>query len=225
MERRYPKGVLLLLSNCKDQSREPEFNRWYDDVYLPNLMASGTFRHANRYRNTAPTLDSGGARYIAVLEADSEDLPAAMREFEGSTKGLLDKGEIHPTLEVVETDILRAKGPQFRSDQETVEVTGLMVLLSNCTDETKHEEFNQWYDTVHIPHVLETGRYHTVYRYESIDPKPGKGRYAAIYETDNEDPGELSAMMARERPQWIAKGLYFPYIERVIRGAYTVIGR
>lgn len=127
-------------------------------------------------------------------------------------------------MEVVLTAILMAIGPQFRSGPGTRRTTGLMVLLANCKDEAKDGEFNDWYNKVHVPHVLQTGCYHTAYRYQNLDRKAPEGRYLAIYETDNQDPGELSALMARERPQWIEKGLYFPDIERLLRAAYTKMG-
>ena len=106
-------------------------------------------------------------------------------------------------VEVVRSDLcaeeIIAWGPELRHPSGTHEITGLMVLLSNCVDERKDGEFNDWYNTVRIPHVV------------------GSGRYLAIYETGDADPGKLAADMARERPQWIDKGLYSPDIERIMR--------
>ena len=224
MEGRFPKGMLVLLTDCTDISQEEKVSDWFDKVYLAHLSGSGTFRHPIRYRNTAERLGPGEPRYMTTLETDSEDLAASMREYRGMAREFIERGEMDPALETVVAAMFRATGPEFRSSGEARRTTGLNVLFSNCTDETKHREFNEWYNNVHVPHVLETGRYHTGYRYENVDPGAPEGRYLSIYETDNEDPGELSALMARERPEWIEKGLYTPYIERMLRAAYTKMG-
>lgn len=221
MDGRFPKGMLVLLTNCTDAPREREVNDWFDKVYLAHLTGSGTFQNPTRYQNTAESLGPGEPRYMTTLETGADDLDASMGEYREGVRGLLDGGGMDPALETLVASMFRATGPEFRSSGEARRTTGLNVLISNCTDETKHREFNDWYNTVHVPHVLETGRYHTGYRYENVNPSAPEGRYLSIYETDNEDPGELSALMARERPQWIEKGLYTPYIERMLRAAFT----
>ena len=221
MEGRYPKGVLVLLTNCTDASREAEFNDWFANVFLPQVSGSDIFHNATRYRNTEEDLGPGEARYMTLLETDSEDLTVSMQDYQESVKRLTDGGTIDPAMEVVLAAIFRTTGPEFRSDLETKRITGLMVLLANCKDEGRHGEFNDWYNKVHVPHVIETGRFHTAYRYENLYPAAPEGRYLAIYETDNQDPGGLTALMATERPQWIEKGLYSPDIERLLRASYT----
>ena len=172
MEGRYPKGILFLLSNCKDPSLDLDFNYWYSNVYLPHLMASGTFQQATRYRNTEHRSKTSDAEYMAILETDSEDLYGAMGDFKERAKKLANKHGMHMALEEVVAAVFRATGPEFRAGPEARNSTGSMLLLSNCKDESNEREFNHWYDTVHIPHVIESGRYHTAYRYESIDPRP-----------------------------------------------------
>ncbi len=223
MEGRYPKGILLILTDCGDRAEEAGLNSWYKEVFLPRVTASGTLRHPNRYRNTAEVLGADKSRYMDILETDSGDLGACMAEFDGILRQLVDSQRMHPAMETQLTAVFRATGPEFRHPSRTDEITGLMVLLSNCGDESKDKEFNDWYNTIHIPHVVGSGRYHTAYRYEAIDLVRSPGRYLAIYETDDADPGKLAADMARERPQWIDKGLYSPDIERVMRSAYTLV--
>ena len=224
MDGRYPNGVLMVLANCTDASREEEFNDWFGNVYLTHVTASGTFHNATRYRNTDESLGPGEARYLTLLETDAEDLSASKEEYQKSVRGLVDRGGVHPAMAVVLTAFFRATGPQFRFGMEARRVTGLMVLLANCRDRSKHREFNDWYNKVHVPHVIQSGRYHTAYRYENLDSEAPEGRYLAIYETDDEDPEAVAALMASERPQWIEKGLYSPDIERLLRAAYANMG-
>lgn len=86
----------------------------------------------------------------------------------------------------------------------------IYIVTSNCTDPTRHEEFNRWYDDVHVPHVLKAPGMMGAQRFRRrSDPKSGEGEYLAIYEMDSPDPEqvlvELRAQSAalRERGEWI----------------------
>ena len=37
MEGRYPRGILLAITNCNDPSKEEEFNYWYNHIHLPDF--------------------------------------------------------------------------------------------------------------------------------------------------------------------------------------------
>jgi hypothetical protein len=53
--------------------REDEFNRWYDEVHLPDSVANGSFTAMHRYRAVGPGYHA--APFLSVAEADygSED--------------------------------------------------------------------------------------------------------------------------------------------------------
>jgi hypothetical protein len=55
----------------------------------------------------------------------------------------------------------------------------------------REDEFNHWYDNVHIPDIEKSGAFTSGQRYKVMDSShtpPGEHRYAAIYEVDGEDP-------------------------------------
>lgn len=62
-----------------------------------------------------------------------------------------------------------------------------LVIESNCTDPGREQEFNEWYDNVHIPDILETRCFIKAARYELPNPPEGKGKYLAVYEIDSDD--------------------------------------
>ena len=64
-------GVLIVLVDCGDPAREAEFNAWYDDVHVPDILSTGAYYSAVRYENT--DTESGGPRYLAVYETDAAD--------------------------------------------------------------------------------------------------------------------------------------------------------
>lgn len=63
----------------------------------------------------------------------------------------------------------------------------LLMVGTNCKDETRDSEFNHWYDTIHIPDVLSSPGFKSAARYLAKDPEKGKGKYLAIYEIETED--------------------------------------
>ena len=63
-------------------------------------------------------------------------------------------------------------------------------MLSNGTDPAREAEFNRWYEAIHVADILETGAFHTAYRYESLDPQATKTTYLALYEDGAERPGQ-----------------------------------
>jgi len=67
--------------------------------------------------------------------------------------------------------------------------TWLLLVETKCKDETRHAEFNDWYDTVHIPDILnDSPGFKSATRYVTRDTeKTGGTRYLAVYEieTDN----------------------------------------
>ena len=67
------KWILVIASNCSDPAREDEFNDWYDNIHLPDLMKNPGFVRASRFVNPEPsTLESG--KYLAIYEIETEDI-------------------------------------------------------------------------------------------------------------------------------------------------------
>ena len=64
---------------------------------------------------------------------------------------------------------------------------GLPLALTNCTDPSKEEEFNAWYNHMHVPDVTAPGIFHHALRFVTTDPSAPAGKYVATSETNWED--------------------------------------
>lgn len=62
--------------------REDDYNRWYDEVHLPDVLRIPGMVSAQRFRITAPHPDEPAPEfsYLAIYEIDTEDLPAVMEQ-------------------------------------------------------------------------------------------------------------------------------------------------
>ena len=67
---------------------------------------------------------------------------------------------------------------------------GLLVAFTSLTDQSKSDEFNYWYNHIHIPDVTEAGVFHHAVRFENTNPDSPLGRFVAIFETTLEDPSQ-----------------------------------
>ena len=63
----------------------------------------------------------------------------------------------------------------------------LLTVESNCCDPSREQEFNDWYNNIHLPDILETPGFVSAVRYENTNPAEGQGKFLAMYviETNN----------------------------------------
>lgn len=76
------KYLLFAFSDCKDPKREDEFNDWYDNTHMPDMLEVPGFIQATRWVS-ADKKEGEIRKYLAMyeLETDSiEDFNAKMRE-------------------------------------------------------------------------------------------------------------------------------------------------
>jgi hypothetical protein len=77
--------LLFVLSGpTSGEGDEETYNRWYDEVHLPDLKAISSVRTARRYKivqgHQMPGLEAWP--YAAVYEIETDDLGAVMSEME-----------------------------------------------------------------------------------------------------------------------------------------------
>ena len=63
-----PKAVFTVLTNCTDAAREDEFNEWYNNIHLPDVLTTPGIIRATRLGRADETPE-GQARYAALYEA------------------------------------------------------------------------------------------------------------------------------------------------------------
>jgi hypothetical protein len=75
-----PKGIMVVQSAPVDPARENEYNDWYDNEHVRDILAVPGFTSARRYKVHGPAGDGTGApAYLAIYEIDADDLTAETR--------------------------------------------------------------------------------------------------------------------------------------------------
>ena len=58
--------------------KEEEFNTWYDQVHIPDVLRVPCFKAAQRFK--LPEVNKLGGQYMAIYEIDTDDIQKVMAE-------------------------------------------------------------------------------------------------------------------------------------------------
>lgn len=84
----------------------------------------------------------------------------------------------------------------------------LLAVESDCSDPAREKEFNDWYDNIHVPDILESPSVLRASRYETDSPADGRGKFLALHDIEQTiaafwdhvsekwTQGRMSALMA-----------------------------
>lgn len=195
------KPLLVVRMNVVPE-KEEEFNAWYNQVHLPDLMRAPGVVGARRY-----VAIRGRPKYMALYEFADE---TGMAAYQASEEG-----------KRARQDFLR-RWPPFTSDLSRHLYRPLATLLpagtatdAGLTDRPvqiatlniapeRKEEIIRWYDTHHIAQILTFPGALSARRYEAIEGEP---RYMTLYEYQSEDAleafsaSDLVRQLVEERRQ------------------------
>ncbi|RUP00930.1 MAG: hypothetical protein EKK34_31755 [Mycobacterium sp.] len=95
------KGIIYVETYPSSPDREQEFNTWYDEVHLPELVALDGIVSARRLRPV-----NGEGPYVALYEIEGDDLQAVLQGMGGAKLTMssalqLDPPPIPRLLEVI----------------------------------------------------------------------------------------------------------------------------
>lgn len=71
--------LLAIESDCSDPAREKEFNDWYDNIHLPNVLESPSVLRASRYETDSPA--DGRGKFLALYDIESDNIEQTMAAF------------------------------------------------------------------------------------------------------------------------------------------------
>lgn len=111
------KWLYLVHSVCVDPAREKEYEEWYDNVHLPDLLTVPGFVRATRYVNKEPMEPHDGlwaegqGKYLALYEIETEDMKKTWEVLLQHIEEMREKGRRSPLLKVVFRSVWRQESP------------------------------------------------------------------------------------------------------------------
>ena len=97
-------ALLIVFSNPTADADQAEFNRWYADVHVPDILRLGGATSARRYKSSGVALLPGipePGQYVAVYQVEAET-EADVQALAGKLQAGLAAGEadISPTFDM-----------------------------------------------------------------------------------------------------------------------------
>jgi len=85
----------------------------------------------------------------------------------------------------------------------------LLFAFSDCKDPSREDEFNEWYNNIHVPDMLETPGMIQATRWVAANPKPNQHRkYLALYELETDDVEKFDQMVQEIGRKTVERGRF-----------------
>ena len=215
MEGRSPGGIMFVLANCADPSKEAEMTEWYNSTHIPDVTRAGIFINATRYMNPNAKGGVEDPKYLAIYETDRKDVAAAWAENVATRAQWNDGGRIQSPLTAT-TAVAYQRTGEVRIPPTGKQNGGILISMSDC-DPANEAAYNQWYNDAHLPEVLGTGLYWSAMRYVNAAPENGHPKYLAVYETEGDGPATLAELASRRLDPGLSLGI------RRLAGAFNLV--
>jgi hypothetical protein len=179
-------GILLVYTDLGDPSLEADFNDWYSNEHIPDLLKLQGFLDAARYQAV-----SGGPKYLAAYEVESSDTIYS-DAFVNRVRSERDN-TYSPT--VIGKNFTRIVGQQFYpTELENVDRSMAPVLQIGrmSVAEEREDEWNKWYNGTYVPGYRTVPGVIYARRYRVVE---GERRFTTVYEFENEN--------VPRTPQWL----------------------
>jgi hypothetical protein len=199
-------GLLMVWADIAAE-HEAEFNRWYDEEHIPQLLQVPGFLSAGRY-----VALKGGPKYLALYELEDHNVlrsaayldhvkyqPAPARLRSGTSRiGRNFLRNAYRQIFPLHTDpALQTRGMAPVLQMGRIDVPAAV-----------DEEFNDWYNWVYIPGYLAVPGVIDARRFVAVEGQP---KYLTLYEFEHEGVPESEAWTkARASNPWTRR--VHPYL-------------
>jgi hypothetical protein len=95
-----PRTIVLVFTNCADPARGKEFNDWYDNTHVPDVLETPGFVSCTRYEMVGDP-GPGQGNFLAIYEVESDDLLATMAGLQQRVAQLAAQGRIIDCIRLV----------------------------------------------------------------------------------------------------------------------------
>ncbi len=202
--------LMLVGTKNMNPAAEAAFNRWYDDIDIPDVLKVPGYRRARRgirrsvsgFSTPAAEIEDG--QYVALYDIETTSMDRTIIDMLMAAKKMDMTGRSIDALKVTERVYFR--------ERAAVEIPGARPAGKNtylylervacCRDEASAAALNDWYDSTHLPDVARAGvegllrltRFE-VHRVVMVEPRQVP-RFLTVYEFTAGSADQVVAAMS-----------------------------
>ena len=181
--------LYMVKTRSTDPAREAEFNAWYDEIDIPDVLAVPGFMRARRgvhkrfVELPELNLSEDEGKYIALYDIESTDIDKTIIDLYVGARKMVALGRITDLLKVTEANYYRKLTgyPPATVTWRDVDIGKRLLATSPpadgrryvyiqkvicCADETLYQRLLEWLKDSYIPGVMEYRAISGVHAYE-----------------------------------------------------------
>ena len=134
------------------EGREAEYNSWYNNIHLPEVLTVPGFSSAQRFKVQVPMVGEMPGRYLALyqMEADSPEAVAAAKQALMSAN--TQRSDAIDRSNGSFIGVFERFGPGQTVPGAKAGAFRMVSIAQPC--EGREGEYDEWYEGLHMPEVL-----------------------------------------------------------------------
>ncbi len=151
------KAMLVVLTNPASPERADQYNEWYNECHLPDVLAIPGYVRATRYR-AFEGRRAFSQEYLALYELDVPDIETLQQVSDEHMRRINQREMRFPPPNTLSLESMRAMyytavGPRLGApDDEPPE--GVFLPFTDPAGPDQEPEFRAWYQDTHLPEVI-----------------------------------------------------------------------
>ena len=196
--------LLMVEMNC-EPSREAEYEAWWQEVHVHDVLASPGYRRGRFFRIREPR--DGRGRYLILWDVETADIERTMRE-RTERRDKEHAGGRHPAglMYPVWRNLAWRETFSLLAPQNSAGAGCWLNLVEQNCDPKREAQYHAWYNETHIPDALKTPAFVSARRYEAREPRDGRGRFLAAYEIETDDMEATMKVRLQKRDEEVKAG-------------------
>lgn len=151
----------MVKTRSTDPLKEAEFNAWYDDIDIPDVLAVPGFMRARRGVQQSiaefPKLDlqETEGKYVALYDIETADIDKSIIDLYVGARKMVALGRITDLLKVTEANYYRRLASGHRQDGHQTGGNDYVYIqkVLCCADDDTQKQFLDWLEDVYIPEI------------------------------------------------------------------------
>ena len=190
-------GLLLVMVDIP-AAIEADFNRLYDTLHLPEVVAVPGVLGGRRYQ----ALEAGAPKYQALYELARADVVESAAFQEMSQHQNAWSQQIRPQFQNLQRGVFTQIHPATQDTPPAPTQVGGVLLVGLTVPPERDEEFNVWYNTEHLPFLSAVPGVLRARRFAAVEDAQ---KYLAVYELSDPDVPQSAAFQQAANTPWTAR--------------------